>query len=38
MTLEVRDISASLGGLEILKNIALSVPAGGLTGRRRLQP
>jgi branched-chain amino acid transport system ATP-binding protein len=32
MTLEVRDISASLGGLEILKNVTLNVPEDGLTG------
>ncbi len=32
MTLEVGNISASLGGVEILKDIAFSVPEDGITG------
>lgn len=32
MTLEIRDVSASLGGMEILKDISLSIPEDGLTG------
>lgn len=32
MTLEIRNISAALGGLQILKDIVLSVPENGLTG------
>ena len=32
MTLEVSNISVSLGGFEILKDIAISVPEAGMTG------
>ena len=32
MTLEISHISASLGGVEILKDIAFSVPEDGITG------
>lgn len=32
MTLEIRNICASLGGMKILKDVALSVPLQGLTG------